>query len=1232
MKVLSKNGTKIIFLIISLIILLASILLLTRCHTLRISKNILNVEERELLDGNSNQLEDGIEFNVEKQWNFRNPEEADNYRATFKLKKTVGQVTTDVLDVGDNIKTITITGNESGKFEDLPKYEQDQEITYSVEEIKIEKTTDGGTTWVEVSLKMFDTEYLTNAVFKKYDGQTNLFGISMTKTDIKSFSRNTTLTKDEVLAKPGVTRIDNIDDDGFKSDFEIYGYIENGNFYWWSEAEEVYFHPDTTNAFRDYYNCVTIDLTGTNTSLVTDFSYWFQQDSYTKTQFTTLIGAMDTSSATNMAGMFYDCNKLLAIDTSKFNTSKVTSMYKMFGTLRSIDTLDVSMFDTSNVTNMEWMFRCNNAKELDLSSFDTSKVTNMRQMFYQLSTVPTAINATYRLETIKLGPKFTTSKVTNMEGMFGECKKLKTIYVVDDLDTSKATKYTNMFINCTNLVGEAGTTYETPFDANYLDKTYARIAKEGEPGYFTQYVPEAEEDEIDSEKIDIKYELVKNIEKETAGYTVYYKEQGTNNPIAESKTVNGLLIGERITENAISIEGYKAVMPDSTEIEIVSGGNEYTFYYTKRNDLEYTVHYKEEGTEKTIGEDKLVSNQTFGDTAHETAIDIDGYNKVNPVEADINITAGTNEHTFYYTKRTDLSYTVHYYKEGTTDKVAEDKTVSDQTFGDKVHEKAINVGGYSKVEPVEADIDITTGTNEHTFYYTEMTDLEYTIHYKEQDTEKEVAPDKVVPNQKNGDRVEEEAIDIDGYNKADPTNVEIEIVIGTNEYTFYYTKRTDLEYTVHYKEQGTEKEIAPDKEVSNQTFGDKVHEEAIDIDKYTKVNPSEVDINITTGTNEHTFYYTKRNDLSYTVHYKEQGTENEIAPNKTVRNQIVDDKVVEEAIDIDGYNKVDPTEAEIEITEGTNEYTFYYTKRTDLEYKVRYVDQTTNEEIGESKVVEDVTFKTEVKAEDEIKIIDKYNYVEYDKEKIIVGTNPDENVITLYYTKKNASVIVHHYEEGTTNRVAEDVLIPGKVDDEYHAQVATDIPEYLELANEPQNKDGVMTVEQIEVIYYYKVKDTKVVVNYIDKITNETIAEEVVIDGKVKDSYETEKKDIENYTFVEDTQNTNGEMTVDIINVNYYYKHNAKIIVNYIYKAEDGTEEILKTKEETGLEGDTITTAPENFEGYVIGEQPDSENVTMTVEPITVNYYYKKISKGVVEKHIDENNNSILYEEVHTGR
>ena len=108
MKVLSKKGTKIIFLIISLIILLTSILLLTRCHTLRISKNILNVEERELLDGNSNQLEDGIEFNVEKQWNFRNPEEADNYRATFKLKKTVGQVTTDVLDVGDNIKTITI--------------------------------------------------------------------------------------------------------------------------------------------------------------------------------------------------------------------------------------------------------------------------------------------------------------------------------------------------------------------------------------------------------------------------------------------------------------------------------------------------------------------------------------------------------------------------------------------------------------------------------------------------------------------------------------------------------------------------------------------------------------------------------------------------------------------------------------------------------------------------------------------------------------------------------------------------------------------------------------------------------------------------------------------------------------------------------------------------------------------------------------------------------------------
>ena len=81
----------------------------------------------------------------------------------------------------------------------------------------------------------------------------------------------------------------------------------------------------------------------------------------------------------------------------------------------------------------------------------------------------------------------------------------------------------------------------------------------------------------------------------------------------------------------------------------------------------------------------------------------------------------------YYTKRTDLSYTINYYWNHTTDKVAESETVLNQTF-DSVIVYGTNGGenvvgpkqieGYTVVPmPENATITITTGTNEINFYY-----------------------------------------------------------------------------------------------------------------------------------------------------------------------------------------------------------------------------------------------------------------------------------------------------------------------------------------------------------------------------------------------------------------------------------------------------------------------------------------------------------------------------------
>ena len=136
-------------------------------------------------------------------------------------------------------------------------------------------------------------------------------------------------------------------------------------------------------------------------------------------------------------------------------------------------------FDTSNVINMSWMFAGvgynNPSFTLNLGSkFDTSNVTNMSYMFYGTGHSNTSLQ-------LDLGSNFNTSKVTNMDSMFRDFKG-KTIYVPNSFVTTLVTYSSNMFNGCTNLVGGAGTV----FNSSYIDKTRAKIdGGTSSPGYFT---------------------------------------------------------------------------------------------------------------------------------------------------------------------------------------------------------------------------------------------------------------------------------------------------------------------------------------------------------------------------------------------------------------------------------------------------------------------------------------------------------------------------------------------------------------------------------------------------------------------------------------------------------------------------------------------------------------------------------------------------------------------------
>ena len=221
-----------------------------------------------------------------------------------------------------------------------------------------------------------------------------------------------------------------------------------------------------------------------------------------------------------------------------------------------------------------------------------------------------------------------------------------------------------------------------------------------------------------------------NTQTKTLKYTVNYFKDGVVQTVDKvEKTVevwvnapDTIKIQAEIAP-AKKYNGYK-LDPKNPEYPAVGSevntGSVFTVNYVARADLSYTVKYLEKDTDKELAKPKTVGNQTFNTTSDkETAIDIVGYNKVAPTSAEITIGADETKNviTFYYTARTDLTYTVNYLESGTNKPLAPAKVVKNQTFGTEVTERAIFIKGYRRVNPTKETITIGIEENVINFYY-----------------------------------------------------------------------------------------------------------------------------------------------------------------------------------------------------------------------------------------------------------------------------------------------------------------------------------------------------------------------------------------------------------------------------------------------------------------------------------------------------------------------------------
>lgn len=175
--------------------------------------------------------------------------------------------------------------------------------------------------------------------------------------------------------------------------------------------ENISGQQNMTGAFKNL-NCITLDLTGLNTSEASDMSEMFAYDSCLEK---INLSSFNTSKCVTMQAMFYSCKSLQTIDLSTFDTSACESFESMFDGCESLETLDLSSFNTECSVNFQEMFKnCITLETLDISNFNTSNAFGFAQMF----------EGCVNLKTLNLGGiEFGGFVITN--DMFKDCNALE---------------------------------------------------------------------------------------------------------------------------------------------------------------------------------------------------------------------------------------------------------------------------------------------------------------------------------------------------------------------------------------------------------------------------------------------------------------------------------------------------------------------------------------------------------------------------------------------------------------------------------------------------------------------------------------------------------------------------------------------------------------------------------------------------------------------------------------
>ena len=589
--------------------------------------------------------------------------------------------------------------------------------------------------------------------------------------------------------------------------------------------------------------------------------------------------------------------------------------------------------------------------------------------------------------------------------------------------------------------------------------------------------------------------------------------------------------------------------------------------YWEQNTYPYEIrYYKDEIT--NVNDATTYLGNVEGQAAHNANINVsltkyipEGYVSLvtNPTSLTVDKTK-ENIVNVLYVKRSDLSYTVRYYKDSVSDiNLIDEVNVDGQTFNSTVSESDINI---NKAQPVG---------------------------YK----------DGVIL-----------------------TNMPLTIGLENNVINVLYTKNS-YKYVVKYFYENVTYSNDSDRFTEDESlrssnnvalFGDKITQYTPQLKNgftFYKVDPTELVISEVEEDNVINVYYV-RNNYQFVIKHLYQNIDggynvnDEYTVNGTAKyNEVINSSAYDKH-ELDGYifNKVEPESLTISGDNSANEINFYYNLRSDLSYTVRYYkDSVSDINLIDEVNVNGQTFGTVVSLDTVDRNLNKpYGYLDgviLNSGALVIGLSG--NYIDVLYTKDDGKIVEEELFK-TGDRVLNNVLngvnytigYDAYIED-YVGEVTLTIVDELPYAidvNKSNIGNGIYNSEN----------------NTITYVVNKTISENdraisfeqniLVFYSEILES-SINNKVISTLVYGDNTTNCEDEFVTEVLN--------GEVIVKYV---DSENNELAESVKMTDLVGNDYITKAIAIEGYHLVETPDSATGKYVDGTIIVTYVYDEDGMG----------------------